>query len=131
MMTLLDEKYKLNIYGFEQQPTEYQHDLMNMIRNLNLEKRVRCKKKSTTTTLEKAFLENDICINLSATFEETLGNNIRGMLLGENSNCKRMEWFSRYITGQSNSKYLLECSRMVLRKSHRFKREDNGNKRNK
>ena len=77
MMTLLDEKYKLNIYGFEQQPTEYQHDLMNMIRNLNLEKRVRCKKKvNDYDSRKKAFLENDICINLSATFEETLGKTI-------------------------------------------------------
>ena len=76
-MTLMDPKYRLTIYGFENPLTEYQKDLKNMIRRLNLEDRVRCEAKlNNYDTRIKALKNTDICINLSVTFEETLGKTI-------------------------------------------------------
>ena len=76
-MTLMDPKYRLTIYGFENPLTEYQKDLKNMITRLNLEDRVRCEAKlNNYDTRIKALKNTDICINLSVTFEETLGKTI-------------------------------------------------------
>ena len=48
-----------------------------MITRLNLENRVRCEAKlNNYDTRIKALKNTDICINLSVTFEETLGKTI-------------------------------------------------------
>ena len=76
-IALLDAKYKLKIYGFEDPMTEYQKDLINMITRLNLQKRISCEPMLDTNSARITAIKNtDICINLSTTFEETLGKTI-------------------------------------------------------
>ena len=76
-MPILGKKYQLTIYGFENPPTEYQMGLINMIKQLNLEDQIRCKEKINEYDERiKSLISIDICINLSITFEETLGKTL-------------------------------------------------------
>ena len=74
---MLGNKYQLTIYGFEDPPTEYQIGLITMIKQLGLEEQVNCREKiDEVDSRIEALMAIDICVNLSVTFEETLGKSL-------------------------------------------------------
>lgn len=76
-LTYLDESYVLNIYGFQNEGNEYEIYLKRLITENNLTSRIKCL-PMLKTNMEKiyAFNKTDIFVNLSTTFEETMGKTI-------------------------------------------------------
>ena len=73
-MKLLDDDWELYIYGFHRTPTLYEQYLFRLIRILGLKKRVHCMPilLSINDRID-ALTEADVVVNVSVSFEETMG----------------------------------------------------------
>ena len=76
-LTYLDKSYILNIYGFQSNDNDYEIYLKKLIIKNGLTRRVKCMPMLKTNSDKiNAFNKTDIFINLSTTFEETMGKTI-------------------------------------------------------
>lgn len=73
-LILLDHDWELYLYGFHPEPTEYERYLLGLTHALGLNSRVHCRPLLVKMTDRiDALVDADVVVNISVSFEETMG----------------------------------------------------------